>query len=120
MNQPPSGPNTPGSNNPPDPYPQGTGNLPAPGGSQPPGGYPPPAPQGGYQPPPAGGYQQPGGFAPPTGPAPAAGRPSWLKWVLGCAGLVIVGCIAFFAITYFSVNGLLQPLTTTADNFMNT
>jgi len=76
---------------------------------QPPGGYPPPPP-GGYPPPP-GGYPPPqGGYPPPGaqygGPPPGYGAPppkkskAWV-WVLGgCLGIVLIGIIGFFVVSY--------------------
>ena len=108
---------------PPAPGPQGY--QPPPGGSQ---TYQPAGTGGpGYQPPPGPGYQPPpGGPAytpPPAGYAGApsaarAGRPRWLFAVLGCLGLVIIGCIAFFGITFFAANNLTQPMSTAGESFM--
>jgi zinc ribbon protein len=116
----------------------GPGYQPPPGG---PPAYQPPGTSGpGYQPPPAGsqtygpagtsgpGYQPPPGgpaYAPPpagyAGPPPVAaptGRPRWLFPVIGCLGLLIVGCMAFFGFTFFVANNLTQPMSTAGESFM--
>lgn len=105
----------------------GPGYQPPPGGPQgyqpPPGGsqtYQPAGTGGpGYQPPPGGPAYTP----PPAGyagapPAARAGRPRWLFAVLGCLGLLIIGCIAFFGITFFAANNLTQPMSTAGESFM--
>jgi hypothetical protein len=116
------------------PPPPGPGYQPPPG----PGYQPPPGP--GYQPPPGGpqtygpagtsgpGYQPPPGgpaYTPPpagyTGPPPVAApakRPRWLFAVLGCLGLLIIGCIAVFGVTFFAANNLTQPMSTAGESFM--
>ena len=125
--------------------PPGPGYQPPPAGPQ---GYQPPAASGpGYQPPPGPGYQPPPGgsqtyqpagatgptyqppspgYQPPPGgptytPPPAAApakRPRWLFAAIGCLGLVIIGCIAFFAITFFAASNLTQPMTNAGESFL--
>jgi len=88
-----------------------SGNYPP---NQPPsGGYPPPPP--GNFPPPQGGYPPPGSQynvpPPPGGAAPPPKKGNTLLLVLGgCATLILIGVIGFFAVTYFAYHKAKQAV----------
>src|SRR5215467_2111425 len=101
------------SNYPPNQPPGGSYPPPPPGGSYPPpppgGSYPSSSPGGGYPPPPGGYPPPPGGYsqgAPPPGyGAPPPKKSNALFWILGgCAGIIVIGAIAFIVLSYFVYN----------------